>query len=314
VENHERIGRRLKLRDLHVLLEVARRGSMAKAAAALAMSQPAVTKVIADMERTLSVRLLDRKPQGVEPTIFGRALLKWSDVVFEDIRDALREIRSLADPSVGEVWIGGSEPMVEGILPVAIGQLSARYPNIVHNVTMAPNAAHRLDELRARKLDLIVGRLPRHSLPDEFVVERLFDDPMVVVSARQSPWARKRKLRLAALADEPWVLPRPDTTIGAFVQEAFKSAGAHIPQRGAVCGSLHFSYMLIATGRYLGLFPKSLIHYSGSRFPVRALPVELPIAPPPVGIVTLRNRSPHPATALFIERLRLLARPLAEAK
>jgi DNA-binding transcriptional LysR family regulator len=314
VENHERIGRRLKLRDLHVLLEVARRGSMARAAAALAMSQPAVTKVIADMERTLSVRLLDRKPQGVEPTIFGRALLKWSDVVFEDIRDALREIRSLADPSVGEVWIGGSEPMVEGILPVAIGQLSARYPNIVHNVTMAPNAAHRLDELRARKLDLIVGRLPRHSLPDEFVVERLFDDPMVVVSARQSPWARKRKLRLAALADEPWVLPRPDTTIGAFVQEAFKSAGAHIPQRGAVCGSLHFSYMLIATGRYLGLFPKSLIHYSGSRFPVRALPVELPIAPPPVGIVTLRNRSPHPATALFIERLRLLARPLAEAK
>lgn len=314
MENHERIGRRLKLRDLHVLLEVARRGSMAKAAATLAMSQPAVTKVIADMERTLSVRLLDRKPQGIEPTIFGRALVKWSDVVFEDIRDALREIRSLADPSVGEVWIGGSEPMVEGILPVAIGQLSARYPNIVHHVTMAPNAAHRLDELRARKLDLIVGRLPRHSLPDEFVVERLFDDPMVVVSARQSPWTRTRKLRLAALADEPWVLPRPDTTIGAFVLEAFESAGTHVPQRGAVCGSLHFSYMLIATGRYLGLFPKSLIHFSGSRFPVRALPVELPIAPPPVGIVTLRNRSKHPATALFIERLRLLARPLAETQ
>ena len=311
MESHERIGSRLKLRDLHVLLEVARRGSMAKAAAELSLSQPAVTKVIADMERTLSVRLLDRKPQGIEPTVFGRALLKWSDVVFEDIRDALREIRSLADPSVGEVWIGGSEPMVEGILPVAIGQLSARYPNIVHNVTMAPNPAHRLDELRARKLDLIVGRLPRHALPDEFVVEVLFDDPMVVVAGPQSPWVKRRRLRRAALAEELWVLPRPDTTIGAFVREAFDSSGARAPRRGAICGSLHFSYMLIASGRYLGLFPKSLIHFSGNRFPVKVLPVVLPIAPPPVGIVTLRNRSPHPATALFIERLRLLARPLA---
>ena len=72
----DRIGRRIKLRDLHVLLAVAEHGNMAKAADALSISRPVVSETIADMERSLGVRLLDRGPQGIEPTLFGRALLK----------------------------------------------------------------------------------------------------------------------------------------------------------------------------------------------------------------------------------------------
>ena len=102
----ERIGRRLRLRDLHILMSVARCGGMGKAAAELAVSQPAISKAIADMEHTFGVRLLDRTAQGVEPTLYGRALLKWGAAVFDDLRQGVKEIEFLADPAAGELRIG----------------------------------------------------------------------------------------------------------------------------------------------------------------------------------------------------------------
>src|ERR1700730_9241754 len=83
---HERIGRRLKLRDLHILLAVVQHRSMAKAATELAISQPAVSKAIADMEHTFGLRLLDRTPQGVEPTTYGVALAKHGTVIFDELK------------------------------------------------------------------------------------------------------------------------------------------------------------------------------------------------------------------------------------
>src|SRR5215831_12430765 len=78
----DRIGRRVKLRDLHILLAVAQTGSMSRAADRLAISHPVVSKTIADLEHALNVRLLDRTPQGTEPTAYGRALLSCSTTVY----------------------------------------------------------------------------------------------------------------------------------------------------------------------------------------------------------------------------------------
>src|SRR5919197_4559897 len=78
----DRVGRRLKLRDLHIVLAVAKSGSMGKAAADLAISQPSVSKAIADVEHAVGLRLLDRGPRGIEPTIYGRALVSCGTAVF----------------------------------------------------------------------------------------------------------------------------------------------------------------------------------------------------------------------------------------
>src|ERR1700686_4810376 len=93
----DRIGRRLNLRDLHVLMAVAQSGSMAKAARDLAISQPVVSKTIADLEKTLGVSLLDRTRHGIEPTLYGRALLKRGKTIFDELRESVKEIESLAD-------------------------------------------------------------------------------------------------------------------------------------------------------------------------------------------------------------------------
>jgi DNA-binding transcriptional LysR family regulator len=313
MEWHDRIGRRLRLRDLHTLITVARRGSMAKAATELAVTQPAVSRVIADMEHTLGVPLLDRKPQGVEPTPFGHTLIKWGEGVFEDLRHAVRDIQSLADPTSGEVCIGASGPMVEGLLPAVIDRLSRQYPNIYFQVTLATNTAYQYDELRARRLDLIIGRVPQPLAQEDLNADILFDERLYVVAGAKNRWTRRRRIELADLIDELWVLPRPDAPVGSFVREVFRASGMELPRHGVSCGSLQFTYMLMATGRYLGLFPTSLLHFSGNRFALKVLPVKLPVTPPPVGIVTLKNRTIHPAAKLFIECVRAVAKPLARA-
>src|SRR5207247_9576943 len=101
-----RIGRRIRLRDLHILLAVAESGSMSKAAAHLSISHPVVSKTISDLEHTLGVRLFDRNSQGVELTIYGRALLKCGVTVFDEMRQGLRQIELLAEPNSGALTIG----------------------------------------------------------------------------------------------------------------------------------------------------------------------------------------------------------------
>ena len=89
----DRVERRLKLHDVRVLMSVVQAGSMGKAAKRLATSQPAISRSIADLESALGVRLLDRSPKGIEPTPYGRALLKRGTVVFDELKQGVRDRR-----------------------------------------------------------------------------------------------------------------------------------------------------------------------------------------------------------------------------
>src|SRR5882672_7875033 len=114
----ERIGRRLKLRDLRILMTVVECGTMGKAAARLAISQPVVSKAVADLEHALGVRLLDRSHGGVTPTPYGRAILHRALAAFDELRQGVKDIEFLNDPTAGEVRAGGTPPMAAALLPV----------------------------------------------------------------------------------------------------------------------------------------------------------------------------------------------------
>jgi DNA-binding transcriptional LysR family regulator len=156
----DRVGRRLKLRDLHVLLAVAKSGSMGKAAAALAISQPSVSKAIADVEHSLGLRLLDRGPQGIEPTIYGHALLKCGVAVFDELRQGIRELEFLTDPTAGELRIGCSETMAAGFVSAVIDRLSREYPRAVLHLVPADTTTLLNRELRQRTVELVVASIP----------------------------------------------------------------------------------------------------------------------------------------------------------
>src|SRR3954451_11340787 len=132
---HDRVSQRLKLRDLRLLLAVVEWGSMAKAAAQLNLTQSGVSKAIADMEHTLGVRLFDRTSQGVEPTLYGSTLRKWGNAIFVDLRQGIKEIEYLADPTTGELRIGCTEAMTAGFVSAVIDDLTRQYPRLVLSVT-----------------------------------------------------------------------------------------------------------------------------------------------------------------------------------
>ena len=155
-ESH--IGRRLRLRDLHLFSSVVQLGSMAKAAAQMRVTQPAVSQVIADLEQALGVSLLDRSPRGVTPTIYGAALLKGGAAAFDDLRQTIRQIEFLANPTAGEVRIGCPETVAALITPV-VEQLSRRYPDVVLHVVEVAAPTLDLPQLRDRSLDLAMIRV-----------------------------------------------------------------------------------------------------------------------------------------------------------
>jgi DNA-binding transcriptional LysR family regulator len=154
-----RIGKRLRLRDLHVLLTVVQHGSMAKAAQHLAVSQPAVSKAICDLEHTLGVQLLDRSPRGVEPTLYGGALVKRGLTVFDELRQGVGEIEFMANPSVGEVRVACFEWVLATLMPPVIERLSKQHPGVVAHVSQHSAATLDFHELRERNIDLLIGRL-----------------------------------------------------------------------------------------------------------------------------------------------------------
>src|SRR6267154_1454168 len=154
----DRIGRRLKLHDLHVLMAVMQAGSMRKAAALLNTTQSAISRSIADLEQTIGARLLDRGPQGVEPTQYGRALLKRGLAVFDELKQGVQDIEFLSDPKAGELHIGASAALAEGIVTAVIDRLSRQYPRVVFNVTLWGTPAI-YEELRERRIELAFARI-----------------------------------------------------------------------------------------------------------------------------------------------------------
>ena len=182
----DRILRRLKLSDLRMLEAVAQRGSMARAASFLNISQPAVSKAIAALEHTLNVRLLDRTPTGAEPTIYGRALLNGGNAVFDELRQSVKQIRHMADPSAGEVRIGCNQPHALGFISVAIERLNQKHPRIRVRLEEADTATLKQRELRARRVDMIFARSPIPCPEPDMEAEGLFNDQLRVVVGKST--------------------------------------------------------------------------------------------------------------------------------
>lgn len=304
---------RIKLRDIHILMAVEQAGSMNKAAVALNMTQPAVSRSIAELERALGVSLLDRNAQGVSPTAYGRALLDGGTAVFDDLHQAVKNIEFLADPAAGEVRIGSGAVHATTFVSAVIERLSQHYPRIVfHVVTVTePDILH--PELSERKVDLLITRRLGLFTREKFDFEILYDDSPVVVAGVQSPWVRRRRIALTELVNETWLLPPPERALGPIYLEAFRASGLDYPRTAVFTTDPAVRISLLATGRFLTIVPSSILSFS-KRPDIKVLPIELRHARVPIGIVTLKNRTLSPVAQLFIEAAREVAKPLAKRK
>jgi len=308
---HERVGRRLKLRDLHILLAVLQHGSMAKAAGILAISQPAVSKAITDLEHTLGVRVLDRTRRGVQPTVFGSALGRRGLVIFDEVKQCVSELAFLADPTRGELRIASSESLAAGILPAITDAMFRQYPGVVMHVVQTVLSELQYEDLRNRKVDIWLGRIAEPFLQSDLHADILFDDPIAIVVGNGNRWARRRKPKLSDLVSERWVLPPPDTLAGVLIAELFQKQGLPLPAAPVRTLSLHLTANLLATNQYVATLPLSLLRFDVAGREFKMLNIDLPAQDRAVAVVSVKSRTSNPIARLFIERAHFVARPLA---
>jgi DNA-binding transcriptional LysR family regulator len=298
------IGRRIRLRDLHIFLTVSQRGSMAQAAAQLGLSQPAVSGVIAELERTLGVPLFERSTRGVTPTLYARTMLDRSAAAFDELKQGIRTIENLADPTAGELWIGCIETITNLVLPPILETFMQRYPRAVVHVLRLSSPTPEFRDLCERNLDLILGRMAPDSTHDaELTFTPLFDSRLVIAAGAESQLARRRPTDLRELADERWVLTPADCWIHKAAMQAFREQGLKPPQVALLTHSIPLRMRLAASGSYVTVLPDYIRSLDGYDRSIGILPIDLPAAPSPFGIIALKNRKLNPVVQRFIAHL-----------
>ena len=304
----DRIGRRIKLRDLHILMAVADTGSMAKAATRLRISHPAVSKAISEIEGALGVRLFDRNSQGAELTAYGEVLLRCGVNVFDEMQQGLRSLEHLSDPNSGEVRLGCTDIILHSLVPPIVRKFSRAHPGVQLDVKLTNPGGHQIQELRERKIDLLMTRATGPQ--DDFHSEILFDEPFVFIVGAHSELARKRRISLNDIVGGNWVLPPYDSAPGALVAEVFRASDVSPPRPLVKTIAIQLTVSLIATGEFVGILPASVAALSAHQAALKVLPIKSAGPRISAEIVFLRNRTLSPAVQAFINCTREVAKSL----
>jgi DNA-binding transcriptional LysR family regulator len=312
-EDH--VGRRLKFRDLQVFFTVVHCGSMAKAANDLGLTQPAVSDIVAGLERMFAVRLFDRNPRGVVPTIYGHALLKRGRAAFDELRQGIKDIEFLSDPKAGELKIGCPASVLGGTLSLAVENFCRQYPRVILQFDEVTSPGRDFPTLREREHDLILARIARPFVDeDDFDVEILFQDPLVIAADIRSEWARRREIDPVELVDASWILTAPEASVYVSVAEAFRERGLAAPKVSLMALSGHLRMSLLSRGPFVTALPSSLLRFNAAKFGLKVLQVDLQIRGYPVAILTLKNRVLSPLVGLFIEHVREVAQSIVASQ
>ncbi len=223
------------------------------------------------------------------------------------MRRGLQEIDFIKHPDAGDLRIGSSIVFDAGMLPAILQQFSTDFPRARLHVLHEDIATEQYDNLRNRSVELVLGRLPVQMNEADLIAEPWFDEPNVVAAALESPWARRRNLKLAELRDASWVMAQPGSLARAIQDETFRLSGVETPSASALTVSLHLYLRLIETGRWIGLVPASVMRFGGSQMRIKILPVKLSSPQAPVGIVTVKGRTLSPLAERFIACARRVA-------
>jgi molybdate transport repressor ModE-like protein len=308
----ERIGRRIKLKDLHLLEAIAERGSMARAAEDLSLSQAAISKAVSELEHTLGASLLTRNARGAELTESGSILLRHGRVVFDELRQGLLEIQNRADPAVGEVRIGTLEHLTPFVSSV-IGDLTRRFPRVTVHVVVA-DATSLIRGLRDRALDLVIARQATAAEAFDLAGQVLFRDRLAIAAASTHPLTRKRTIALADLMNERWVLSPPDAYLGRLVTQMFRAHELEPPAATVTTVSVQMRVSLLESGRFLGVYSTAMLHSPANKDKLRALNVDIKEVAGPMAAITQKKRQFTGPMKLFAAELAAAAKRIASVE
>lgn len=297
----------LKLRHLRLLVVLDQLRHVGKVAEHLNVTQPAVSKALAEIEQTLGLRLFDRSARGTVPTPYGQSVVRFARSVLAGFERTQDELASMASGAKGRTSVGAMVVAIPVLLARAVTLLKERS---AHTTVLVDEGdlAGLMPRLRVGELDFIVGRLePAHAGAD-VQMERLHDEPMVLVVRPDHPLGRKRKLDWADLAPQPWVLPPPWASSRRKLEQTFVRHRLEPPADIVEAVSFLAIISLVRERAAVGFLAQAVARQFEREGLVRILPIAFRQPIPPVGLIWVRGRRMPPSAELLMDCLRGVAR------
>ncbi|ARP98397.1 LysR substrate-binding domain-containing protein [Pseudorhodoplanes sinuspersici] len=292
----------LRTRHLEVLLAVAAAGSMQRAAQRIRLTQPAISKLIGEIEAIFGTALFERSKRGVSLTESGQALVERAQFLLNDLQHTQEEIAAIDSGTIGRLRIGALPVVESSILPQSLAALRKQAPALRIQIEEGTRAS-LLASLRRGELDCVIGRLEVGSAEAELHCEKLLRLPVLIVAATRHPLTQQKKVTLSDLAAYPWVLPRIGAPIRTVIDSLFVSAGLAAPAPLIESTSIRLNYELVRTSDMIGVMSEAAAMTYAAQRRLAILPIDLGDRLPYVGVM-MRSARMSKAMALFLRILR----------
>jgi DNA-binding transcriptional LysR family regulator len=297
-----------KPRYLQLLVALDDIRHLGKVAASINVTQPAVSKALAELERGLGLKLFERTARGVHPTVYGECLIRHARVMLADLAQARDELRGLVTGSSGSIRVGTLATAALELLPRGIALLKSRQPGMTVLVREG-TVETLLPELWLGNVDLIVGRLPDRRMAQGLGERVLMEEGVKLVVGPHHALARRRRMRWSDLGGYPWVIPPINTLLREPLERAFERHGLSMPVNRIETLSVHVIRGYLNNTDAIAALAADVSTYYASLGLLAILPLDLPRLVRPVGAIWSKQRPLAPGTQALIACLDEAARP-----
>jgi DNA-binding transcriptional LysR family regulator len=298
--------RRLKLRQLELLVQLAEHPSVAAAASAMSITQPAASKLLQETEQALGVALFDRLPRGMRPTPYGEIMMRQARTALAALDRGREEIAALMEGASGSVAVGSVRGATSSLLAPALAAVRASRPGV--RVSVLVDAAEiLLPRLREARLDIVLGNIPASLGGRDLAFEPLLEESLVVVARVGHPLTRRKRLAWKDAAASEWIVYPQETALRPLF-EGLLSGPASVEQHGAIeTASVVATTMMLERTDMLAVMPRDVAEHYAGRGLVQIVKLKLPVTLGRIGIVQHRDRPLSPAGLAFAAEVRRIA-------
>mgnify|MGYP003340209247 FL=1 len=301
----------MEFRDLQYFTVVAEHGNLRRAAEAIGISQPALSKTLRRLEKSAGTKIVERTPKGVELTAMGNALMTHAKRLQLAMDDVFKEVADLNGGRSGLLRIGATFEAAELLLPSACEILHRRSPEVITKITVATNEA-LIPALRNAELDLIISGIPKAD-DRAFVQEPLWDENFIVCAAARHRLAGRKRVLITDLAGEGWALSSATTLSWRQVYRAFADNGFPPPRVVMEANFRLIRLRMIAKSDLLGFVPKWELQQGMRQLNLVEIPVKELAWKRTLGVRYRRDAYLSPAARKFIEILKAEAARLGRS-
>ncbi|KMO18466.1 LysR family transcriptional regulator [Methylobacterium platani] len=297
---------RLRLRQLRLVTALGEQGTLRRAAAALNVTQPTATKMLAECEAIFGVALYERRPRGLHATPAGREVLGLAQRVMAECGRSAAALATL-EHGGGELVVGAILGATPDFIVQAVLDVKTQWPHLVVRLR-GESSDQVLAMLENRTVDIAVGRFSKPTQHNLFRYEPLGDEALCVVARAGHPLLRARDLRLGDLTEQRWVLQSIETPARQILEAEFGKAGAATPGDMIEANSILTIVQLLQRSDAVAMLSEPMVRDHVASGLLGQLPVAIGARLSDFGLLTRRGETLTGVAAQFADRLRESAR------